>query len=53
METKGKKTAKEATEKPLVKEVFQGEKPKSRIALFWEKHPNGIGTIENMRAVLK
>jgi len=29
------------------------QKPKSKIALFWEKNPNGIGTIVNMRAVLK
>ena len=34
----------------------QEQKPKSSIALFWEKHPHGyMGgmTIKNMRAVLK
>jgi hypothetical protein len=30
------------------------QKPKSKIALFWEKYPNGIGgEIVNMQAVLK
>jgi hypothetical protein len=29
------------------------EKPKSKTVLFWEKYPNGIGTIINMRAVLR
>jgi hypothetical protein len=30
------------------------QKPKSKIALFWEKYPNGIGgEIVNMRAVLR
>ena len=28
-------------------------KKKSKIALFWEKYPDGIGEILDMRAVLK
>ncbi|MDR0573019.1 MAG: hypothetical protein LBG96_03135 [Tannerella sp.] len=49
---KRKETTKETTKK-AAKEVYRAEKPKSKIALFWEKNPNGIGTIVNMRAVLK
>jgi hypothetical protein len=33
--------------------VPEEEKPKSKTSLFWEKYPNGIGTIVNMRAVLR
>jgi hypothetical protein len=35
------------------KKVFQAEKPKSAYTLFRERHPNGIGDIVNMRAVLR
>jgi hypothetical protein len=35
------------------KEDAQAEKPKSAYTLFREKHPNGIGDIVNMRAVLR
>jgi hypothetical protein len=38
---------------PKVNGKKKEEKPKSKIALFWEKHPNGIGDIVNMRAVLR
>jgi hypothetical protein len=35
-------------------EVAQGEKPKSKTRLFWEKYPGGIGgEIVDMRAVLR
>lgn len=53
MERKRKKTAKEAAEKPLAKEVSQAERPKSTYTIFREKYPNGIGEIVNMRAVLQ
>jgi hypothetical protein len=29
------------------------EKPKSKTTLFWEKHPNGILRIIDMKAVLQ
>jgi len=29
------------------------QKPKSKTRLFWEKYPEGIGSIVDMRAVLK
>ena len=51
MEKKEKKTAIAATKSSA--KVLQGEKPKSKIALFWERNPNGIGTIVNMEAVLR
>jgi hypothetical protein len=35
------------------KEIFQAEKPNSAYTLFRERHPNGIGDIVNMRAVLR
>jgi hypothetical protein len=44
---KGKKVASTDVSEP------KDEKPKSKIALFWERYPNGIGTIVNMRAVLR
>jgi hypothetical protein len=47
---KRKETTKKA---PNATAEKASEKPKSKIALFWEKNPNGIGTIVNMRAVLK
>jgi hypothetical protein len=49
METKTKKSIK----KPAKQKEISEQKPKSKIALFWERNPNGIGTIVNMRAVLK
>jgi hypothetical protein len=44
MATEVKKTEKKETKQ---------EKPKSAYTLFREKHPNGIGEIINMRAVLR
>jgi len=48
------------TKRKTVKSVKQNEingiteqKPKSKTRLFWEKYPNGILEIVNMRAVLK
>jgi hypothetical protein len=29
------------------------QKKKSAFTLFWEKYPNGVGEIVNMRAVLR
>jgi hypothetical protein len=52
MEKKVKKTE-ESVKKAAKKEVSSGEKPKSRTALFWEKYPNGILKILDMRAVLR
>jgi hypothetical protein len=47
MATEEKKAEKKASKKTE-------EKKKSKIALFWEKNPNGIGgEIVNMRAVLR
>ncbi|MDR0573020.1 MAG: hypothetical protein LBG96_03140 [Tannerella sp.] len=43
-----KKTANKAA-----KEVYRAEKPKSAYTMFREKHPDGIGEIVNMRAVLR
>jgi hypothetical protein len=43
---------KEAKKKPLGKEISQ-EKPKSKTTLFWEKYPNGILKIVDMKAVLR
>ena len=46
METKNKKQT--------VKSEEPQQKPKSKIRLFWDKYPNGIGSkIIDMRAVLK
>jgi len=42
---KPKKAKKKAVKPPKVK--------KSKIELFWEKYPDGIGDILDMRAVLK
>jgi hypothetical protein len=50
METK---KVKEVTKKLPGKEVSQGEKPKSKTTLFWEKYPNGILQILDKRAVLR
>jgi hypothetical protein len=49
MDTKIKKN----TEKPeKLNGVFE-QKPKSKTTLFWEKYPNGILKIINMKAVLR
>jgi hypothetical protein len=47
------KTKKEPAKKLAGNAEPEAEKPKSKTALFWEKYPNGIGTIVNMRAVLR
>jgi hypothetical protein len=47
---KTKKEVKEATSK---NEKSKDSEKKSKIALFWEKYPNGIGEIIDMRAVLR
>ena len=40
----------EKIEKEVVEII---EKPKSKTTLFWEKYPNGILEIVDMRAVLR
>ena len=45
METKDKRQ--------VVKNDIKGQTPKSKITLFREKYPEGIGEIVNMRAVLR
>jgi hypothetical protein len=49
METK-KRTVKQSISK---NEKSNDCVKKSKIALFWEKYPNGIGEIIDMRAVLR
>ncbi|MDR2145007.1 MAG: hypothetical protein LBE91_00920 [Tannerella sp.] len=54
MKDKGKKEI--ATAKKAVKQAEQKPKPKSKIALFWEKYPDGyMGgmVINDMSAVMK
>ena len=42
------------TNKKHAKSGKEDQKPKSKITLFWEKYPDGIGSeIVNMRAVLR
>jgi hypothetical protein len=43
------KKEKQVTGTPELKQ----EQQKSKTVLFWEKYPNGIGKIVNMRAVLR
>ena len=47
METKNKKNNQKSE-----KQVME-QKPKSKTTLFWEKYPNGILEIMDMRAVLR
>jgi len=49
METTTKKNIKKTVKQKDVSE----QKPKSKITLFREKYPEGIGHIVNMRAVLR
>jgi hypothetical protein len=49
METKNKKQTVKTEKQNKVLE----QRPKSRFTLWREKHPEGIGEIVNMRAVLK
>jgi hypothetical protein len=55
MEKKEKQKARigEAAKGPQGNEVFQGEKPKSKTTLFWEKYPNGVLRILDKKAVLE
>ena len=39
--------------KEIAKSENKEERPKSKITLFREKYPEGIGEIVNMRAVLR
>ena len=49
METKEKKQTAKFEKQNKVEE----QKPKSKTTLFWEKYPNGILKIVDMRAVLR
>ena len=49
METKSQKQ----TAKFKKQNKAEEQKPKSKTTLFWEKYPNGILKIVDMRAVLK
>lgn len=49
METKNKKN----TEKSIIQNEVTKQKPKSKTTLFWEKHPNGILKVVDMKAVLR
>ena len=49
MEAKRKKNTVKQVKQSEVKE----EKPKSKTRLFWEKYPNGILKIVDMKAVLR
>jgi len=49
METKNKKSPKKIKKQEEVTE----QKPKSATTLFWEKYPNGIIKILDMKAVLR
>ncbi|MDR1610960.1 MAG: hypothetical protein LBS08_05585 [Candidatus Symbiothrix sp.] len=51
METKVKKRT--HVGEPKKQSNVMKQKPKSTYTLFREKHPNGIGEIVNMRAVLR
>jgi len=50
---KAKEEQQELSEQSEKIEKATVEKPKSKITLFWEKYPNGILEIVDMRAVLK
>jgi hypothetical protein len=52
MEKKVKKTG-ASVKNAAKREVSSSEKPKSKTTLFWEKYPNGILKILDMRAVLR
>ena len=49
METKSKKNLVKSVEKNEI----TNKKPKSKTTIFWEKYPNGILKIVDMRAVLR
>ncbi|MCL2650368.1 MAG: hypothetical protein FWD60_04975 [Candidatus Azobacteroides sp.] len=49
MKTKSKKQTVELEKQNKTEE----QKPKSKTTLFWEKYPNGILKIVDMRAVLR
>ena len=41
------------SEKKRILSVKEKPKRKSKFTLFWEKHPNGIGEILDLEAVLQ
>ena len=49
METKSKKNIEKAEREDKITE----QKTKSKTTLFWEKYPNGILKVVDMRAVLR
>jgi len=49
METMSKKQ----TAKSGKQDKVEGQKPKSRTTLFWEKYPDGILQIVDKRAILR
>ena len=49
MEAKNKKKI----EKSVKQNEIIKQKPKSKTTLFWEKHPNGILKVVDMKAVLR